>query len=532
VGITATASYDAARRPIGLSFGTAGSVGQSFDRDGNVTAETHTLTGVSGAAGTGTQSFTYDPLNRVTGSSGLSGLTRSYTYDLDGNRLTKTENGTTTYTATFEATDQARTIIKTGGSPLTFGYDQYGNLTSDVTDGVAAIGYGYDIAGRLLSIDAPGTTNDASFAIDAAGRFRSRTIAGVTDTYAYEGLTETVTRIINASPVDSLVDATGGRLSVKVGSTVNWFLPDPHGNVAGALSGTTVTSALRYDPYGQTIATGSAGGTPVATGHWKHQARLDISPPGLSQPLYEAGARLYSPGLGAFTSLDTLMGTTQDPLSLNRYLYALANPATLIDPTGHGVCPNDYGRNYSCTTGGDDQTELEQQQEAQNQVEQNTESSGDDGSDDDDDGFQSTPDVQSPPNGATPPVRDCGLLGLGCLLDALFGSPPCALVDGPYGQELRCAESGSADSDAVEFPGSGVGEVSNPRPPGFDPDTWQLRPATRDIDEMHWYDPEGGEWRWHEPDPWHPEGHWDYNPWDEWNSPWQNIYPDEGPPKE
>jgi RHS repeat-associated protein len=340
-GITATASYDAARRPIGLSFGTAGSVGQAFDRDGNVTAETHTLTGVSGAAGTGTQSFTYDPLNRVTGSSGLTGLTRSYTYDLDGNRLTKTENGTTTYTATFEPTDQARTIQKTGGSLLTFGYDQYGNLTSDVGDGVNAIGYGYDIAGRLTSIDAPGTTNDASFAIDAAGRFKSRTIAGVTDTYAYEGLTETVTRIVNASPVDSLVDATGGRLGVKVGATVNWFLPDPHGNIAGALSGTTVASALRYDPYGTTIATGSAGGSPVATGHWKHQARLDISPPGLASPLYEAGARLYSPGLGAFTSLDTLMGTTQDPLSLNRFLYAQANPATLIDPTGHFVCESD-----------------------------------------------------------------------------------------------------------------------------------------------------------------------------------------------
>ena len=29
------------------------------------------------------------------------------------------------------------------------------------------------------------------------------------------------------------------------------------------------------------------------------------------------------------------MGTAQQPLSLNRYLYAQANPTTLIDPTGH-----------------------------------------------------------------------------------------------------------------------------------------------------------------------------------------------------
>lgn len=46
-------------------------------------------------------------------------------------------------------------------------------------------------------------------------------------------------------------------------------------------------------------------------------------------------ARFYDPGLGAFTQLDSYSGRAQDPLSLNRYLYAAANPASLIDPTGH-----------------------------------------------------------------------------------------------------------------------------------------------------------------------------------------------------
>ncbi len=47
------------------------------------------------------------------------------------------------------------------------------------------------------------------------------------------------------------------------------------------------------------------------------------------------GARLYSPGVGAFTSLDAYAGSAQSPLSMNRFLYAEANPATLVDPTGH-----------------------------------------------------------------------------------------------------------------------------------------------------------------------------------------------------
>jgi hypothetical protein len=39
--------------------------------------------------------------------------------------------------------------------------------------------------------------------------------------------------------------------------------------------------------------------------------------------------------VGTFTQLDTVMGKAVDPRSLNRFLYAEANPATLIDPSGH-----------------------------------------------------------------------------------------------------------------------------------------------------------------------------------------------------
>ena len=130
------------------------------------------------------------------------------------------------------------------------------------------------------------------------------------------------------------------RYDAASGSVVNWLLPDLHGDAAGSLSadGSTVTSATRYDAWGDTVATGTAGGTPVGNSAWKYQGRLDISPSALATPLYAMGARLYSPGIGAFTSLDTSSGSAQDPLSMNRFLYAAANPATLVDPTGHDFC--------------------------------------------------------------------------------------------------------------------------------------------------------------------------------------------------
>ena len=71
----------------------------------------------------------------------------------------------------------------------------------------------------------------------------------------------------------------------------------------------------------------------------------------------------------------------------------------------------------------------------------------------------------------------------------------------------------------------GVGEPVGPEgplPPGWSSD-WELGGASSEGGGMHWWDPEGGEWRFHCEDAWHPESHWDYNPWYQWNGPWQNI---------
>ena len=160
---------------------------------------------------------------------------------------------------------------------------------------------------------------------------------GGTDAYDFVGATETVARVTSGAVVsDSVVPPAGERLGIRSGSTLNWLLPDPHGNLALALdaSEATTVSAVRYDGYGETIASGSGGGTAVGSGLWRYQGRLDLSPAGLATPLYEFSAREYSPGLGAFTRLDSVMGDATDPLSMHRYLYAHANPATLIDPSG------------------------------------------------------------------------------------------------------------------------------------------------------------------------------------------------------
>lgn len=63
-----------------------------------------------------------------------------------------------------------------------------------------------------------------------------------------------------------------------------------------------------------------------------------------------------------------------------------------------------------------------------------------------------------------------------------------------------------------------------PKPPGWNK-SWRWEPPSGDSNgNWRWFDPKGGEWRWHTPDKYHPKGHWDYNPWTEWNSEWINIF--------
>ncbi len=63
------------------------------------------------------------------------------------------------------------------------------------------------------------------------------------------------------------------------------------------------------------------------------------------------------------------------------------------------------------------------------------------------------------------------------------------------------------------------------KPPGWS-ERWNWHSSTRGDDGLgnwRWRDPQGGEWRRHIADKHHPESHWDYNPNNQWNSPWYNI---------
>ncbi len=64
----------------------------------------------------------------------------------------------------------------------------------------------------------------------------------------------------------------------------------------------------------------------------------------------------------------------------------------------------------------------------------------------------------------------------------------------------------------------------DPTPPGYDPETWTKGPASRAKEpDENYYDPEGGEWHYHAPDRHHEVPHWDYKRLPGKLAPWEEI---------
>ncbi len=98
--------------------------------------------------GLGTHTYAYDALYRLTSVTYPGPSTDTYTYDANGNRLTKNSTN-----LTYDAADRLTAL-----GAVSYGYDSNGNLTSRGSD---------------------------TFSWDAADRLTSATVSSVTTTFAY-----------------------------------------------------------------------------------------------------------------------------------------------------------------------------------------------------------------------------------------------------------------------------------------------------------------------------------------------------------
>lgn len=393
-GATVTISYDQGNRPTRIVDSANGTITRGYDDFDRLTQEStpegsvaytyyaNGLRRTMTVAGQPTLSYSYDPGNRLIRIDQAAGAANNnaaqvitFAYDANDRRTRTTYFNGVTRDDGYDDAGQLTSIVyaKADGSAigdLRYSYDAGRRRTGTggtlarvaLPDDVA--GAGIDAANRLtafgaqaLSYDANGNLvgdgsrsyvwnarnqlaqiKDASgavsatFAYDALGRRRAKTIDGVGSAYVYDG----ANIVQELTPLNG---ANGSQPSVKanyLSGGIDEAFAQWSGSGADAASATYLTDALgsvirltdavgnrivdyTYAPYGATTIDGASGNPFQYTGREND-----------GNGLYYYRARYYAPELGRFISSDPigLLG------GINTYAYVDGNPESRVDPSG------------------------------------------------------------------------------------------------------------------------------------------------------------------------------------------------------
>ena len=310
----------------------------------------------------------------------------NYTYDKIGNRTSyeKIEDGVSKAKYNYKYNDSnqliKRTNAKIWGDPgTTYSYDKDGNLIQecDKTNSADPVTYEYTAENRLAVVKQGGTVlmaamydgdNNRVFELDNTYKWEDcygdevlipenqRTedgnspkeqlaslVKGGSNAKGYT-LTEYIndinrenTEVLAEYEADEKVrqaytygeTGIGERVSVDKSEESSYYLYDGRNSVTGILTeNANLTNSYQYDPYGN-LTSGTADGV----NYYGYNGESTNVKTGLQY----LRARYYNAENGTFTTEDSDLGTTENPLTRNRYDYATNNPLNYSDPTGHSL---------------------------------------------------------------------------------------------------------------------------------------------------------------------------------------------------
>ena len=263
--------------------------------------ETKTATDDSNAVtANGLASSPLDLVNLASEDSGVE--TTAYTYDANGNQITKvTDEKTETNT-----------------------YDGLNQLIG-FTDGETVASYTYDVDGLRLS----------------------KTVDGETTEHVWDGNKQIIADVVNSQYYEANCYLRGTNLvatynyqnGAKSGYT--YYSQNAHGDVVNLTDADgAITKSYTYDAFGVEKNIDDAD-----TNAFRYCGEYYDTETGT---VY-LRARYYNPSTGGFISRDNFAGKSSDPLSLNRYTYCSNNPVFYVNPCGnygvviYGTYPNESG---------------------------------------------------------------------------------------------------------------------------------------------------------------------------------------------
>lgn len=275
---------------------------------------------------------------------------RSYTYDADGNRLTRvvTDGGSAnTETYSYGAGFRLASVSDSGGTDsyvhdaggrvtslrgTTLSYDASDNVTS-VSDGSATIDYTFDGQGRRIG------WNDGTISRDV---LVAQNLAGNAPGYDTGYDSPLLVSESGGAPVRSYVyDGEHALMRLEdsgAGTEPTYYLRDAMGSVIALVDSSGArTARFDYDAFGAIEnASGADAALPVDGDFRHHGMWLDrgVGGSGGSGGLYHVRHRSYDPETGRFVTRDPVEAGQSDPEAWMPYVANRNNPHVWRDPEG------------------------------------------------------------------------------------------------------------------------------------------------------------------------------------------------------
>jgi RHS repeat-associated protein len=304
---------------------------RTFDDDGKITQidsaglktysydDAFRITGITDATDSSLSwTYGYDDLDRLTGAT-QTGTSLGYTYDANGNRLTQTGSGASTFTIDPNSNRLAST---SGALTRTYGYDNAGNTTS--FDGIT---FAYNDRGQMKSSTKNGVTTNYTY--NALGQLIKK---GTSALYYYDDAGH-VLGIYGGSgalteEIVWLGDIPVATLRPKTGGVDVYYIHSDHLNTPRLITDAS-TNATRWrwdaEPFG-----GPVNDNPAGVGGFTFDLRFPGQIYSAETGLHYNYFRDYDPTTGRYAE--------SDPIGIdggiNTYSYVNSNPLAFDDPEG------------------------------------------------------------------------------------------------------------------------------------------------------------------------------------------------------
>ena len=283
------------------------------DNAGRITQKTETVSGQTDAYG-----YTYDLTGRLSTvvKNGVSTVT--YSYDQNGNRLSR--NGVT---GTYDTQDR---LLSYGAN--TYSYTANGERTTKTT-GTQVANYTYDVLGNLTQATLP-TGTAIEYVIDGKNRRIGKRVNGaLMQGFLYQNKYNPIAELDGSGNIISRF-VYGSRFNVPdymvKGATTYRIISDHLGSLRLVINSATgvIEQRMDYDEFGNVLQDTNPGFQPFgfAGGLYDRDTQL-----------VRFGARDYDAEIGRWTSKDPIKFKGGDA---NLYGYVLNDPINWVDQTGNG----------------------------------------------------------------------------------------------------------------------------------------------------------------------------------------------------